>query len=124
MDVLLVDDDPALARDLRLLLPPGFNLTPATDCRSALEKFVQGPLPDAAILDLGFGPDSTRTGSLQGLVLLRVLREILKVRTPVVVMSGLADPGAEGLSMRFGAQAYLDKPCSVERLARVLTSIT
>ncbi|WP_038059079.1 response regulator transcription factor [Thermus amyloliquefaciens] len=106
--VLLVEDDPTVARVLEVALKrAGHGVGLARDFLEALEALGQDW--DAIVLDLnlpgGFGLD-----------LLRHLRQELGKPTPVLVLSGLKQERTVVEALRLGAQDYLTKPFSPQEL--------
>ncbi|KHG66225.1 histidine kinase [Thermus sp. 2.9] len=106
--VLVVEDDPAVAKVLELALKrEGFLPHLVRDYASALAAL--GEDWDAILLDLnlpgGFGLD-----------LLRHLRQTLGKATPVLVLSGLKQEHHVLEALRAGAQDYLTKPFSPKEL--------
>lgn len=103
--VLIVDDDPPLARMLALTLRgSGFEVRCATDGASALEA-VEAECPDAIVLDV-------HMPVMDGYAFYRELRS-RGVDVPVLISS--ADDSREA-QRAMGAQAYLDKPFHPEAL--------
>jgi CheY-like chemotaxis protein len=102
--VLLVDDNPADARFVRLLLAERakteFTVTEAARLDDALEALDGGAF-DIVLLDLGL-PDS------HGLATFSVLHARFRL-VPVVVVSALADEVTMRDAVRLGAQDYLIK---------------
>ncbi|RTG94222.1 response regulator [Thermus scotoductus] len=112
MRILLVEDDPAVAKILTLALKRGgHEPTVASDYPSARGLLTRDW--DAVILDLNLPGGS-------GLDLLRYLRQELKKNTPVVVLSGLKQEKTATEVLALGAQAYLTKPFSPGELLRRL----
>lgn len=106
--VLVVEDDPVVARVLEIALKrAGHEVRLSPDFLSA-KKLLEEDW-DAVVLDLnlpgGFGLD-----------LLRHLREGLRRKTPVLVLSGLKQERTVLEAMRLGAQDYLTKPFSPQEL--------
>ncbi|WP_448568269.1 response regulator transcription factor [Thermus sp.] len=104
MRVLLVEDDPLVARILEVALSrAGHEVHLAKDFPTAKARLAE-PW-DAIVLDLnlpgGFGLD-----------LLRHLRQDLGKGTPVIILSGLKQERTILEAMRLGAQDYLTKPFS------------
>ena len=108
MRVLLIEDDPSIARSIELMLnAEGFN-TYTTDMGE--EGLDLGKLYDydIIILDLNL-PD------MSGYEVLRKLRNA-RVDTPILILSGLAAPDAKVKGLGFGADDYLTKPFHREEL--------
>ena len=105
--ILVVEDEPALLRALRInLLARGYEAVTVQAGRPALEKATQRA-PDAVILDLGL-PD------LDGIDVIRELR--LVTTAPVIVLSGRTGPGDKIGALDAGADDYVTKPFSMEEL--------
>ena len=96
--VLIVEDEPALLRALRInLRARGYEVTTAMTGRAALAEASRRP-PDAVLLDLGL-PDLDGTG---------VIEELRTwSRAPVIVLSGRTGSGSwqqsDGCSSRWTA---------------------
>lgn len=104
----MVEDDPVVARVLKIALERGgHGVHLAPDFASA-QKALGEPW-DAILLDLNLPGGS-------GLDLLRHLRQILGRKTPVLVLSGLKQERTILEAMRLGAQDYLTKPFSPQEL--------
>jgi two-component system, OmpR family, KDP operon response regulator KdpE len=105
--ILVVEDEPALLRALRInLRARGYEAVTVQAGRPALEKATQRK-PDAVILDLGL-PD------LDGIDLIRELRSMMSA--PVIVLSGRTGPGDKIGALDAGADDYVTKPFSMEEL--------
>ena len=105
--VLVVDDEPAMLRALRInLRVRKYDVTTASTGREALAEARRRP-PDAVILDLGL-PD------VDGIEVIRELRGWS--RTPVIVLSGRTGPGDKIAALDAGADDYVTKPFSMEEL--------
>ena len=116
MKLLLVEDNPPDARLLRETLkqaPAGaFQLEHATRLDAALERLRQEPF-DLVLLDLGL-PDS------QGMETVTRMHQA-NPGLPMVVLTGLNDPGVALEAVRAGAQDYLVKGLfDAELLARTI----
>ncbi|HET9650194.1 MAG TPA: response regulator transcription factor [Microlunatus sp.] len=113
--ILVVDDDPAIVRTLRInLRARDYDVQLAYDGRTALQILAEEP-PDAVLLDLGL-PD------IDGVGVLRRLREFSDV--PVVVLSArhTSDDKVEALDL--GADDYVTKPFGMEELlARIRAAL-
>ncbi len=102
MRVLLVEDDVALAKSIELMLSAeGFNIY-ATDLGE--EGLDLGKIYDYDIilLDLNL-PD------MHGYDVLKKLRTS-KVETPILILSGMAEPDDKVKALGFGADDYVTKP--------------
>jgi len=105
--VLIVEDEPALLRALRInLRARGYDVATATAGREALAEARRRP-PDVVLLDLGL-PDTD--GS-------EVIRELRGwSRAPVIVLSGRAGSGDKIGALDAGADDYVTKPFDMEEL--------
>ena len=105
--ILVVEDEPALLRALRInLRARGYEAVTVQAGRPALEQATQRK-PDAVILDLGL-PD------IDGIDLIRELRSVTSA--PVIVLSGRTGPGDKIGALDAGADDYVTKPFSMEEL--------
>jgi two-component system, OmpR family, KDP operon response regulator KdpE len=113
--VLVVDDEPAMLRALRInLRVRKYDVATAASGEEALAEAGRRP-PDAVILDLGL-PD------LDGIEVIRRLRGWS--RAPVIVLSGRAGPGDKIAALDAGADDYVTKPFSMgELLARLRAAL-
>jgi two-component system, OmpR family, KDP operon response regulator KdpE len=105
--VLVVDDEPAMLRALRInLRVRTYDVATAATGREALTEARRRP-PDAVILDLGL-PD------VDGIEVIRTLRG--RSKAPVIVLSGRTGPGDKIAALDAGADDYVTKPFSMEEL--------
>jgi two-component system KDP operon response regulator KdpE len=113
--VLVVDDEPALARALAINLHAhGWEVVTAADGRSALEAAATEH-PDVVLLDLGL-PDIDGTEVLAG------LRGWTKV--PIVVLSARQHGEDKVEALDLGADDYVTKPFAMnELLARLRAAV-
>src|SRR5438046_8328919 len=112
--VLVVDDEPAMLRALRInLRVRKYDVATAATGQEALTEAGQRP-PDAVILDLGL-PD------LDGIEVIRRLRGWS--RAPVIVLSGRTGPGDKIAALDAGADDYVTKPFSMEELLARLRAV-
>ncbi len=112
MRVLLVEDDPATAQSLQMMLESGNMVVDATDLGEDGLEIGKLYDYDIIILDMML-PD------IGGIEVLRRLRDA-RVRTPVLILSGLAEAGNKVKGLGTGADDYLTKPFDkAELMARI-----
>ena len=105
--VLVVDDDPALLKALRIGLDArGFEVVVAHTGAEGLSRAAQAA-PDVVVLDLGL-PD------LDGVEVCRRLRQWTDV--PVIVLSALDTEDRKVLALDSGADDYVTKPFGMQEL--------
>jgi two-component system, OmpR family, KDP operon response regulator KdpE len=105
--VLVVEDEPALMRALRInLRARGYEVITAGTGRTALTEATRRP-PDAVLLDLGL-PD------VDGVDVIGQLRTWS--RAPVIVLSGRTGSGDKIGALDAGANDYVTKPFDIEEL--------
>jgi len=109
--ILVVDDEPAIRRYLRITLQAqGYALFEADSGREALSQVV-AHRPDLIILDLGL-PDT------DGVEVTQILRE--RLATPIIILSVREGEADKIAALDAGADDYLTKPFSSgELLARI-----
>ena len=115
VEVLIVDDDPALSRMVRLnLLSEGFRVRMAIHGADGLDS-VANHEPDVIVLDL-------QMPVMDGRRFFRELRA-LGCAAPVIVVSAY---GAESARLELGAEASIGKPFDpialISAIRRVLTA--
>ncbi len=113
--ILVVDDDPAIVRTLRInLRARDYEVQLAYDGRTALQVLAEDP-PDVVVLDLGL-PD------VDGVGVLRRLRTFSDV--PVVVLSARHQSDDKVEALDLGADDYVTKPFGMEELlARIRAAL-
>jgi two-component system KDP operon response regulator KdpE len=113
--VLVVDDEPAIRRFLRVSLGAhGYTVFEATNGQEALAG-VAAHRPDLVILDLGL-PD------IDGLEVTRQLREW--TRLPIIILSVRGEEAEKIAALDAGADDYLTKPFGTgELLARMRAAV-
>lgn len=105
--VLVVDDEPAMLRALRISLRMReYDVTTAGTGREALAEASRRP-PDAVILDL-------RLPDMDGIEVIAGLRGWSWA--PVIVLSGRSGPGDKIAALDAGANDYVTKPFSMQEL--------
>jgi two-component system KDP operon response regulator KdpE len=113
--VLVVDDEPHIARTLRInLTARGFQVIIAQDGASALRAAGEAK-PDVVVLDLGL-PD------LHGVAVIERLRRWSTV--PIIVLSARTDSSDKVEALDAGADDYITKPFGMdELLARLRAAV-
>ncbi|MEU6642363.1 response regulator [Saccharomonospora sp. NPDC046836] len=113
--VLVVDDDPQIARALRINLSArGYQVVTAHDGTAAL-KAVAETRPDVVVLDLGL-PD------IDGIDVINGLRGWTQV--PIIVLSARDDSADKVTALDAGADDYVTKPFGMdELLARLRAAV-
>jgi two-component system KDP operon response regulator KdpE len=105
--VLIVEDEPALLRALRInMRARGYEVVAAASGQSALAEAARRP-PDAVLLDLGL-PDR------DGVSVIAELRTWSSA--PVIVLSGRTGSGDKIGALDAGANDYVTKPFDIEEL--------
>jgi two-component system, OmpR family, KDP operon response regulator KdpE len=105
--VLIVEDEPALLRALRInMRARGYEVVTAASGRAALAEGARRP-PDAVLLDLGL-PD------MDGVSVIQELRTWSSA--PVIVLSGRTGSGDKIGALDAGANDYVTKPFDIEEL--------
>lgn len=113
--VLVVDDDPTIARTLRInFRARGIEVETVGCGQDALNSCEEAP-PDLVILDLGL-PD------LDGVAVLRRIRQVSAV--PVIVLSARQEADDKIEALDEGADDYVTKPFGIgELMARVRAAL-
>jgi two-component system cell cycle response regulator CtrA len=108
MRVLLVEDDPATSKSIQLMLSSSGMVLDTTDMGEDALDIGKIYDYDIIVLDLML-PD------IDGYEVLRRLRDA-RVDTPVLILSGLSEPGDKVKGLGVGADDYLTKPFNKEEL--------
>ena len=113
--VLIVDDEPAVRRFLRVTLAAqSYNILEATTGQEALATAAKDK-PDIIVLDIGL-PD------IDGVEVTKLLRQWTDM--PIIVLSVRGSEGDKIAALDAGADDYLTKPFSVgELLARIRAAL-
>lgn len=116
IDVLVVDDEPAIRKLLRVgLATEGYRIVEATNAMDAMEK-VKAKRPDLILLDLGL-PD------MQGHDLLAKWRNDL-LELPIIILSSRTDETGIVRALELGADDYVTKPFGTRELvARIRVAL-
>lgn len=115
MNILLIEDDPAAARSVRMLLSTEGYETALTDSGEEGIALAETYDYDAILLDLGLE-------DISGSEVLRRLRA-RKVETPVIVLTGSADVGAKVSALSAGADDYVVKPFHKDELSARIRAV-
>ena len=115
MRVLLVEDDPATAQSLQLMLESENMVVDATDLGEDGLEIGKLYDYDIIILDLML-PD------IDGIEVLRRLRDA-RVETPVLILSGLTESENKVKGLGTGADDYLTKPFDKDELMARIQAI-
>jgi two-component system KDP operon response regulator KdpE len=115
VQILLIEDDPAILRFLRnTLRVQDYDVVEATNGRDGI-ALVRQAKPDLVILDLGL-PD------MDGMEVIREVRTQSQV--PILVLSSRSDEHGKVTALDLGADDYVCKPFGVgELIARMRTAL-
>lgn len=115
LDVLAVDDEPAMSKMIaRVLRPRGHRVVTATSGEEAIEQ-LKGQCFDVLISDIGMGP------GMNGWDLVERVRQFWR-RMRVIVASGWGAAIDPAEAQDRGADVVIAKPYAPDELARVLTA--
>ena len=108
--VLVVDDSATVRKFVSVSLSmQGFNVLTACDGMDALEK-LPGSKVDLVITDLNMP-------NMDGFALIKALRETPEYKDlPVIILTSLADQANREFGSSVGANSYLVKPFSLEKI--------
>jgi two-component system KDP operon response regulator KdpE len=113
--VLVVDDEPAILRALRVnLAARSYDVLLAQTGKQALDLAARKH-PDVVVLDLGL-PD------LDGVEVVRGLRGWTAV--PIIILSGRSESRAKVQALDAGADDYVTKPFNVDELLARVRAVT
>jgi CheY-like chemotaxis protein len=111
--ILVIDDNPAVVDILVTMLgEEGYRVSGAVTKDEGLKLFILSH-PDLVLLDIAL------RGTSNGIEVLKRIRSISPT-TPVIVVSGMADPVRARQALELGALAYVDKPFDLAYLKRVV----
>lgn len=114
MKVLLIEDDPAIAKSIEASLSQvEFLVRSASTGREGLDQ-VREWIPDVVLLDLGL-PD------LDGLEVARSIRQSLDV--PIIIVSARGNESDRILGLEIGADDYIVKPFSQRELVARIRAV-
>lgn len=114
--ILLVEDDPDIARGLAIRLKKqGYDIVSAQDATVAMTLAVK-ERPDLVIMDIGL------PGGDGHLVQERLGRNVHTAMIPVIFLTARAQPESMQRALDAGAVAYLTKPYRSEELLSAVAS--
>jgi two-component system, OmpR family, KDP operon response regulator KdpE len=115
LNILVVDDEPAIRRFLRASLGAYGHIIEEASCGEDALKIVAVGHPDLVILDLGL-PD------MEGVEITRRLREWTKI--PIIILSVREHEDDKIAALDAGADDYLTKPFGIgELMARIRVAV-
>jgi len=118
--VLIVEDQPAVARALVLLFDiHGIDVEVAANAEDAVRAVGRGDV-DVVVQDMNFTPGATAGG--EGMSLFRRLRQI-DAGIPVVLLTAWTSLETAVQMVKEGATDYLAKPWDDEKLLAIVTSL-
>ena len=111
--ITVIDDDPS-SRDLltRLLRGEGYQVTPLTDGREALERLAADGAPDLVVSDI-------RMGEVDGLQVTDAFRQKAP-ETPVILVTAFGNIDGAVEAIRRGAFDYVSKPYDIDAIKVVV----
>ncbi len=115
--VLVVEDEPPVMQFLKaLLVDRGYDVVEA---RNGVEAMValtapRSELPEAILLDIGLPLEG-------GVSVLSFLRNVLRSRIPVIVVTGRQDAEEEAALRELGITAFLRKPPNAHQILSALS---
>lgn len=107
--ILAVDDEPAIRSAVQLILSRSNCEVICAQNEEEAKAAVQANTVDLILLDVKLGRTS-------GLDFLRYLRDELKIQTPVMMMSGLADTERIKEANKYNIKGFLMKPFNSKSL--------
>ncbi len=115
--ILIVEDTPEALENLKeLLIMEGFEIITAENGDEAMYKFYLYT-PDVIITDL-------RMPKMDGLALIQKIKESDQLKNiPIIVFSANDTPEYEVKSLKLGADVFIKKPCSIEKLLDTIQSL-
>lgn len=117
MPKCLVIDDVEVTRFTtnQYLSEMGFDVAAANDVDDAVTSLKSSHY-DVILLDWHIGKES-------GIDLLKQMRGNMNIKTPVIVFSGVENQGNAGVAINAGANAFLEKPTTKDKLEACLKNI-
>ena len=108
--VLCIDDEPMILKVIAFKLKKdGYNVITAIDGQDGINK-IETETPDLIITDI-------LMPQISGLEVINHVRNVLKMQTPIIVMSALHDEKDVLLAFEIGADDYVKKPLMPNELS-------
>jgi CheY-like chemotaxis protein len=118
LTVVVVEDEPQLAENMRIVLThAGFVVRVAANREQIVAAFRQPPLPDLVLLDVTL-PDTDGFEVLAKIRLNPMLREV-----PVIMVTGAATREAVVKGLRGDANGYVTKPFQISVLVKAVKTV-
>jgi DNA-binding response OmpR family regulator len=109
MVILAADDQPIVLKSLtHLLQDAGFEVYGTSNGQSAIELF-DTHNPSLVVMDLYMPLKS-------GFEVIEYIRNVKKLKTPIIVMSGIHDDATVLKAFSLGANDYIEKPVGVKQV--------
>jgi DNA-binding response OmpR family regulator len=109
MKVLICEDDRLMARAMQIVLEnAGYNVDIAVDGNIATD-YIESETFSAIIVDIHLPYTS-------GLELIGNLRNELRSKVPIIVVSAISDDVIQKQALLLGADKYMLKPCDLREL--------
>lgn len=115
-NILIIEDDASLCLLLDHILGKTYKISAATNGLEAICSLIDGNHPDLIITDMMM-PSMDGLELLENLRLNGLFRDI-----PVVILSGLEDPGRRKRCEELGINAYISKPFKPKSLFEAIES--
>ena len=107
--ILIVEDESSMAKQLKWGLADTYDLSVATNAPEALDLIRKSP-PTAVLLDLGLPPD--QDGATEGINLIKqIVRMPHNIKIIVITVNTHKDVAAQ--TIRLGAYDYHQKPVNI-----------
>ena len=109
LHVLTIDDENTIRSAIQLILTRRQCTVLGAQNAQEAEQFLKSQAFDIILLDV-------KLGSTNGIELLKSMREELKIQTPVILMSGLADTEGIKEASKYDIKGFLVKPFNAKAL--------
>lgn len=122
--ILVVDDDPVMARTLSMTLSPrGYMVLEAKDGAEAI-ALMRDEKPDMLLVDVCLPPNGPNGGAVpwNGFQLTRWLQHVNTVKIPMIFMSGSDKPEYKAQAAAAGADGFMPKPLNSSALLSSIDS--